>query len=91
MKRFPQDAGLIGRLLLSHPEFRSICEDYAAAQTALALFKARSDAAERPEVAEYEDIIRELEAELADMLKTIRGAAGPDPDGHPQPTGEPDR
>ncbi|MCF3933759.1 hypothetical protein L1787_10065 [Acuticoccus sp. M5D2P5] len=72
MKRFPQDAERIGRLLLSHREFRSICEDHAAAEATLARIRARADADQRPEIGEYGDIIRELEAELEAILRAER-------------------
>lgn len=70
LERFPKKAILIRQLLLSNLEFRSICEDYAAALNTLAHFKARPDAAERPEVADFEGLICELEAELVAALET---------------------
>lgn len=72
LERFPEKAGLIRELVLSNMEFRSICEDYAEALNTLVHFRARPDADERPEVAEYEVLIRELEAELAAALEAMQ-------------------
>lgn len=76
LERFPQKAILIRQLVLKNPEFRSICEDYAAALNTLAHFRARPDAADRPEVAEYEVLIAELEAELVAALDNSNGDPG---------------
>lgn len=69
---------MIRRLLLSSPEFRSVCEDYSVAQDALAHFRERPDAHERPEIGEYETLIRELEAEIAALVETTRAREGSD-------------
>lgn len=68
LERFPEKAVPIRELLLSSLDFRSICDDYAEALNTLAHFRARPDASVRPEVAEYEVLIEELEAELAAAL-----------------------
>ena len=72
LERFPREAGLVRQLLLSSPDFQSICEDYVAALDTLARFRARPDASERPEVAEYEGLIGELEAELAQAIEAAQ-------------------
>ena len=77
-ERFPGKAALVRQRLLASAEFRSICEDYGAALDTLAYFRARPDADERPEIAEYEVLIGELEAELAALLEAGQGAPGSD-------------
>jgi hypothetical protein len=68
--RFPDQADLVRRLIVQDPTIRSICEDYALALATLAAFEARADAASRPEVVEYRNVIAELESELAKILAT---------------------
>jgi len=81
--RFPDEAVLVRRLLLKNHDFRGICEDYTAARDALAHFRERPDAPERPEIADYETLLVELEAEIAALVAAARGeerVAGTDPD-----------
>ena len=66
--RFPDQAPLLRRLALKDQAFRSLCEDYALALASLARFEARSDAAKRPEIADYQMVIAELESEVARFL-----------------------
>ena len=73
--RFPDQAPLLRRLVLKDTAFRSLCEDYALARASLAGFEARSDAAERPEIADYRAVIAELESEIARFV-TAAGQAG---------------
>lgn len=67
--RFPGAAAALRQLLLTDPPFREICEEYALAQQSLALFEARPDAAERPEIGDYRTVIAELEDEMDRILK----------------------
>ncbi len=67
-ERFPDDAVLIRRLVLKDGTFRSICDDYGLARTTLAKFEKLPDAANRPEVPDYQVLIAELEKEIADYL-----------------------
>lgn len=67
--RFPGAAATLRRLLLTDPPFREICEEYALAQQSLALFEARPDAAERPEIGDYRTVIAELEDEIDRLVK----------------------
>jgi hypothetical protein len=60
--RFPQHASTIRRLRARDPSFRSICDDYSAAQRALEYWKTAGQAAPG-RVEEYREIVKELEAE----------------------------
>ncbi|MBX9748366.1 MAG: hypothetical protein K5Q68_02010 [Roseococcus sp.] len=61
---FPERAGLIRRLCLSNPSFRSLCEEYALARTCLSRFEALGDAAHGTEIADYRSVIQALEGEI---------------------------
>jgi hypothetical protein len=67
-RRFPQHASKIRRLQARDPNFRSICDDYDDAQRALKHWEAVGQAT--PErVAEYREIVAELEAEALAILE----------------------
>jgi hypothetical protein len=71
-RRFPQHASKIRRLRARDPDFRSICDDYDDAQRALKHWEAASQAA--PErVAEYRQIVEELEAEALAIIEAFDG------------------
>ena len=71
-RRFPQHASKIRRLRAHDPDFRSICDDYADARRALKHWQAAGQAA--PErVAEYRQILTELEAEALAILQAFEG------------------
>lgn len=71
-RRFPQHASTMRRLQARDPSFRSICDDYGAAQRALEYWEAAGQAA--PErVAEYRQILTELEAEALAILEALEG------------------
>jgi hypothetical protein len=71
-RRFPQHASKIRRLQARDPDFRSICDDYDDAQRALKHWEAAGQAA--PErVAEYRQILAELEAEALAILEACEG------------------
>jgi uncharacterized protein YdcH (DUF465 family) len=71
-RRFPQHASKIRRLQARDPDFRSICDDYDDAQRALKHWEAAGQAA--PErVAEYREILKELEAEVLAILEAFEG------------------
>ncbi|UPY38302.1 hypothetical protein [Sediminicoccus sp. KRV36] len=61
---FPDQAGLILRLCLSDPSFRSMCEEYALARNCLSRFEELGDAAHGTEIADYRSVIRALEGEI---------------------------
>jgi hypothetical protein len=67
-RRFPEHASKIRRLQGRDPDFRSICDDYDDAQRALKYWEAAGQAA--PErVAEYREMLAELEAEALAILE----------------------
>ena len=71
-RRFPQHASKIRRLKARDPDFRSICDDYDDARRALKHWEAAGQAA--PErVAEYREILKELEEEVLAILKSVQG------------------
>jgi hypothetical protein len=71
-RRFPQHASKIRRLRAHDPDFRSICDDYDDARRALKHWQAAGQAA--PErVAEYREILTELEAEALAILQGFEG------------------
>jgi hypothetical protein len=71
-RRFPQHASNICRLRARDPDFRSICDDYDAARRALKHWEAAGQAA--PErVAEYRQMLTELEAEALAILQAFEG------------------
>ena len=70
--QFPQHAATIRRLRAHDASFRSICGDYGEARRALKHWEAAAPAA--PErVAEYRQILSELEAEVLAILKAAEG------------------
>jgi hypothetical protein len=69
-RRFPQYASMIGRLQTRDPDFSAICDDYGEALRALKHWEAAGQAA--PErVAEYRQILTELEAEALAILEAF--------------------
>jgi hypothetical protein len=71
-RRFPQHAATIRALQARDPSFRSICEDYDEAQRALKHWQAAGQGT--PErVAEYRQMLTELEVEALAILETFEG------------------
>jgi hypothetical protein len=68
--RFPQHASTIRRLQARDPSFRSICDDYGEAQRALKHWEAAGQTAPG-RVAEYRQILTELEAEACAILEAF--------------------
>ena len=69
-RRFPQHVSTICRLQARDPSFRSICDNYGEAQRALKHWEAAGQVA--PErVAEYRQILTELEAEALAILQAF--------------------
>jgi len=69
LERFPGDAALIGRLLVQDDAFRNVCEDFVLAKSTLVkldTFQRRQQAAK---IAEYRQLVAELEDEIAEALK----------------------
>lgn len=70
--RFPKAAATLRWLALNDSGFREICEEYALAQSSLAIFDSRPDAALRPEIGDYRTVIAEIETEIDRMVKEAR-------------------
>jgi hypothetical protein len=66
---FPESAAAIRRLYLSNPSFRDLCSDFTLAVKTLDGFERRIDAAQRPEIAEYQDIVHCLKTDIAEWLR----------------------
>ncbi|WP_442579361.1 hypothetical protein ACSBOB_28350 [Mesorhizobium sp. ASY16-5R] len=70
--RFPNDGGLIRRLILRDETFRGICEEYMLARASLSWFEALPDGANRLEVADFRALIPGLETEIEQFLQKAR-------------------
>ena len=75
--QFPGSENALHTLALSRPSFLDLCEEYQLAVSSLAALTARPDAAARPEVAEYWNIIAELKTEICGWLEEAEGRAPP--------------
>jgi hypothetical protein len=72
-RRFPQHASKIRRLRARDPDFRSICDDHEDARRALKRWQTAGQAA--PErVAEYGEILKDLEEEALAILEAFEGS-----------------
>lgn len=69
IENFPDRAMVSRRLYLADAGFRDLCEDFALAHATLQGFGRRADAASRPEIAEYREIIRDLANEIEVRLQ----------------------
>lgn len=78
---FPDKASTVRRLYLADAGFRDLCGDFALAHETLDRFRQLKDAVERPEIAEYLDLISDLSTEIAGYLL---------PKKHPVRGGQPD-
>ncbi|WP_198376125.1 hypothetical protein [Neoroseomonas rubea] len=83
LARFPEHEALARHLFLTHPAFRSACEDYRLACEGLATFQRLAAHAPRPELGDYRRLVVELEAELRAMLRAADGVAGSRDTGRP--------
>lgn len=70
IERFPEMASTARALYLRDERFRSICDDLSLAFASLQAFEQRPDANARPEIADYRQVLEELEAELESYLRT---------------------
>ncbi|MBP0463704.1 hypothetical protein J5Y09_07260 [Roseomonas sp. PWR1] len=70
---FPDEAPLVRRLFLADPAFRSACEDYRLARDGLESFERLRREGPRPEVEDYQRVVRELESEMRGMIRSARG------------------
>ena len=76
IRRFTGHEFEIRRRCSHDPEFRAICEDYAAATVALAHWEK-----DRSKAEDYRQLIRELEDEILEHLTNPRRPAGVSPTG----------
>jgi outer membrane protein assembly factor BamD (BamD/ComL family) len=72
VSRLPRHELAIRRLYVRDPEFRSVCDDCAEVQRALAHWQA-ADPPLPERVAEYRRMLEELEAEALAVLKAFEG------------------
>jgi hypothetical protein len=69
ISRFPNRELAIRKHYVRDPEFRAVCGDYCDVQHALEYWQA-ADQAVPGRIAEYRQMLRELEAEVLMFLKT---------------------
>ena len=73
LQRFPEDAGLIRRLVLENPMFRELCDDYALARATLDTLNRTSASEKQAEkIADYVSFVAELDQELSELLENVR-------------------
>ncbi|PWS36076.1 hypothetical protein DFH01_12775 [Falsiroseomonas bella] len=75
LESFAEEAPLVRRLFLADRAFRSACEDYRLALEGLAAFRRLPDGRQRAEFDDYQRVVRELEAEMRDMIRAARSPA----------------
>lgn len=66
--RFPDRGHAIEELARADDDFRSLCEDLAEAQAALARWEYSSSPVREARCAEYKSLVRDLTAEIAAEL-----------------------
>ncbi len=66
--RFPERALGIREHFLRDARFRTVCKEYCLACDSLARFEALTDARHKQVIAEYRNLIGELETELTEQL-----------------------
>jgi hypothetical protein len=72
VRRFPSAAGRIADLMIGSEDFRSICEDLAAAERALAEVDSLPESVRDARRAEAEEWIRNLTDEIRSMLYSAK-------------------
>lgn len=69
---FPEDAGLIERLVERDEAFLAACEDFSLVCATLTRLREETGAEERPDLSEYAELEIELRHEIEGMLKSAR-------------------
>lgn len=69
---FPSNAVLVGRLLVESDAFRNACEDLLLAKHTLAKLEALQGERQPTKIAEYQQLVVELENEVAKALEYAR-------------------
>ena len=72
LKFFPDETALVARMYAESPVFRSICEDLILADSALASLEAVQQERELAKVAEYRQLVLELQKEITEILERCR-------------------
>jgi hypothetical protein len=73
IRRFPLKAQEIRRVALANTTFRSLCEDFADAETAFEKLGLSSTIQNEARRSEYQVLIKELAIEIEHMLATLCG------------------
>jgi hypothetical protein len=66
---FPRYAALLTRLLAEDDAFRTLCEDFMLAKTTLFQLEAFERTTVVAKIAEYRQIVHDLEQEIAEVLQ----------------------
>jgi crotonobetainyl-CoA:carnitine CoA-transferase CaiB-like acyl-CoA transferase len=69
LARFPDDAALIALLLIQSDAFRNLCEDLILAKSTLDNLDKFQRQQQAAKIAEYRQLVTELEKEIADALE----------------------
>jgi hypothetical protein len=69
VRRFPEDADLVARLVAEDETFRTICEDYNLALMTLHGLEAQHQTRDSAAIADYRALILELEREIGGGLE----------------------
>ena len=69
LERFPDDAALVAFLLVQSEAFRNLCEDLILAKSALANLDRFQRQQQAAKIAEYRQLVAELENEIAEALE----------------------
>ena len=72
VRRFPAQQRLIETLAASDESFQSLCDDLAAAETALAGWQASTAAVREARCAGYRDLVEDLVREIEVALRSGR-------------------
>jgi hypothetical protein len=69
LERFPSEAALVTRLLAEDDGFRTVCEDFVLARRTLEQLEAFQREVQRTKVAEYRQLVADLEREISQALQ----------------------
>ena len=69
LERYPGDSALVESLFMENGTFRTVCEDLALAKRTLQKLETFRKQGELTKIAEYRELVSELENEVADVLE----------------------